>query len=100
MLGNNIRKAVIYTRYSSHSQRDVSIEQQIKACRLFAKQQDIEIVNIYEDRATTGTNDLRPGFQKMMKDSAKRHWDYIVVYTLDRFSRNRYDSAVNKRKGR
>lgn len=97
MLGNNIRKAVIYTRYSSHSQRDVSIEQQIKACRLFAKQQDIEIVNIYEDRATTGTNDLRPGFQKMMKDSAKGHWDYIVVYTLDRFSRNRYDSAVNKR---
>lgn len=91
------RKAVIYARYSSHSQRDVSIDQQIRACRLFAQRQDIEVVEIYEDRATTGTNDHRPGFQKMMKDAAKGRWDYVIVYTLDRFSRNRYDSAVNKR---
>ena len=93
----NSRRAVIYARYSSHSQRDVSIEQQLKACHLFAKRQDIEVVHIYDDRATTGTNDHRPGFQKMMKDAAKGHWDYVIVYTLDRFSRNRYDSAVNKR---
>ena len=91
------RRAVIYARYSSHSQRDVSIDQQLKACQQFAKRQDIEIVKIYDDRATTGTNDSRPGFQKMMKDAAKGQWDYVIVYTLDRFSRNRYDSAVNKR---
>ena len=91
------RRAVIYARYSSHSQRDVSIDQQLKACQQFAKRQDIEIVKIYDDRATTGTNDSRPGFQKMMKDAAKSQWDYVIVYTLDRFSRNRYDSAVNKR---
>ena len=91
------RRAVIYARYSSHNQRDVSIDQQVKACRLFADRQEIEIVNIYDDRAITGTNDRRPGFQQMMKDAAKGHWDYVIVYTLDRFSRNRYDSAVNKR---
>ena len=91
------RRAVIYARYSSHSQRDVSIDQQVKACRRFTDQQDIEIVDVYEDRATTGTNDRRPGFQQMMLDAARSGWDYVIVYTLDRFSRNRYDSAVNKR---
>lgn len=91
------RRAVIYARYSSHSQRDVSIEQQTNACRLFADRQGIEIVDVYDDHATTGTNDRRPQFQKMMKDAAKGQWDYVIVYTLDRFSRNRYDSAVNKR---
>ncbi len=91
------RSAVIYARYSSHSQRDVSIDQQLKACRRFAERQDIEILDVYEDRATTGTNDRRPGFQQMMKDAAKGKWEYVIVYTLDRFSRNRYDSAVNKR---
>lgn len=94
---DNSRKAVIYARYSSHSQRDVSIDQQLKACRLFADRQSIEIVDIYDDRATTGTNDRRPQFQKMLKDAAKHNWEYVIVYTLDRFSRNRYDSAVNKR---
>lgn len=94
---SDTKKAVIYARYSSHSQRDVSIDQQLKACQAFADRQGIEVVQIYDDRATTGTNDNRPKFQRMMKDAAKGHWDYVVVYTLDRFSRNRYDSAVNKR---
>ena len=90
--------AVIYARYSSHSQRDVSIEQQVRACKLFAERQGIQIVNIYEDRALTGTNDNRPGFQKMIADADRSGWNYIIVYTLDRFARNRYDSAVYKRK--
>lgn len=89
--------AVIYTRYSSHSQRDVSIDQQIKECRKFATANGIKIVGIYDDRATTGTNDRRPGFQRMIGDAAKADWDYVIVYTLDRFARNRYDSAVYKR---
>ncbi len=93
---DNARRAVIYARYSSHSQRDASIEQQIAACRRFADRQDIDIVEIYEDRATTGTNDRRPGFQKMLKDAERRKWEYVIVYTLDRFARDRYASAVHK----
>ena len=91
-------KAVIYVRYSSHSQRDVSIDQQVRACRKFAERQGIEIVAIYEDRAMTGTSDKRPGFQKMIRDSEKCEWNYVIVYALDRFARDRYDSAVYKRK--
>jgi DNA invertase Pin-like site-specific DNA recombinase len=92
------KNAVIYARYSSHSQRDVSIEQQIKACKLFAERQGLEILRIYDDRATTGTNDRRPGFQQMIKDAEKKEWQYVIIYTLDRFARDRYDSAVYKRR--
>lgn len=91
------QNAVIYARYSSHSQRDVSIEQQLRACRRFADQLGIEIVQVYEDHALTGTTDRRPGFQKMIRDAEKADWDYVIVYTLDRFARDRYDSAVYKR---
>ena len=91
------RRAVIYARYSSHSQRDASIEQQVNACQRFAKNQDIEVIDIYEDRAATGTNDRRPGFQRMVKDAERGNWEYVIVYTLDRFARDRYASAVYKR---
>lgn len=91
------QSAVIYARYSSHSQRDVSIEQQIRACKQFAERQCIDIVKVYEDRALTGTNDKRPGFQQMIQDAKHGGWEYVIVYTLDRFARDRYDSAVYKR---
>ena len=90
-------EGVIYARYSSHSQRDVSIEQQVKACKLFAERHGIQVLNVYEDRALTGTNDKRPGFQQMIHDAKKGLWNYVIVYTLDRFARDRYDSAVYKR---
>ncbi len=94
---NKYQTAVIYARYSSHNQRDVSLDQQIKACRQFADRQGIEILGTYEDHALTGTNDKRPGFQRMIRDSMKGGWDYVIVYSLDRFARDRYDSAVYKR---
>lgn len=97
MKKNNAAEAVIYARYSSHSQRDVSIDQQVQACRDFAQRHEISVLRIYEDRALTGTNDKRPGFQRMVQDAKKEGWAYVIVYTLDRFARDRYDSAVYKR---
>ena len=93
----DLSEGVIYARYSSHSQRDVSIEQQIRACKLFAERHGVKVVKIYEDRALTGTNDKRPGFQQMIQDAKRGGWNYVIVYTLDRFARDRYDSAVYKR---
>ena len=89
--------AVLYTRYSSHAQRDVSIDQQIKECRKFAERLGLRIIDVYADRALTGTNDKRPEFQRMIKDAEKGGFSYVIVYTLDRFARDRYDSAVYKR---
>ncbi len=88
--------AVIYARYSSHTQRDVSIEQQVSACRKYAADNGLEILRIYDDHAMTGTNDQRPEFRRMIRDSASGAFSYVIVYSLDRFSRDRYDSAVHK----
>lgn len=89
-------KAVIYARYSSHNQRDVSIDQQVAACRKYAADNGLEILRIYDDHAMTGTNDNRPEFRRMIRDSASGAFSYVIVYSLDRFSRDRYDSAVHK----
>ncbi len=91
-----MKTAVIYARYSSDSQTEQSIEGQLRVCQQFAKNNDILIVDTYIDRAMTGTNDLRPDFQKMIKDSSKKQWDYVIVYKLDRFSRNKYETTIHK----
>lgn len=89
-------QAVIYARYSSHNQRDVSIEQQVDACRKYAAENDMQILRVYADRAMSGTTDARPAFQQMIRDSASRAFSFVLVYSLDRFSRDRYASAVHK----
>ena len=89
-------RAVIYARYSSESQREESIEGQLRECYAFARKNDISVVGEYIDRAFSAKTDKRPDFQKMIKDSAKRNFDLVIVWKLDRFARNRYDSANYK----
>lgn len=91
-----MKTAVIYARYSSDSQTEQSIEGQLRVCKDFAERNNIAIINTYIDRAMTGTNDNRPDFQRMIKDSNKRLWDYVIVYKLDRFSRNKYEATIHK----
>ena len=93
---NQLKTAVIYARYSSDNQTEQSIEGQLRVCNEYAEREKIIIVDTYIDRAMTGTNDHRPDFQRMIKDSAKRKWDYVLVYKLDRFSRNKYESSNYK----
>lgn len=93
----NRKNAVIYARYSSASQNEQSIEGQLRVITEFAKKQGYHIIETYIDRAMTGRNDDRPDFQRMISDSFNGEFDYVIVYKLDRFSRNRYDSAVHKR---
>lgn len=93
-----MKTCVIYARYSSDSQSEQSIEGQLRVCNDYAKANDILILDTYIDRAMTGTNDNRPAFQKMIKDSSKREWDYILLYKLDRFSRDKYATAIYKKK--
>ena len=93
-----MNRAVIYARFSSHSQTEQSIEGQLRECYEYAKRQNIAIVGEYVDRALTGTTDKRPNFLKMIEDSKKKTFDFVLVYQLDRFARNRYDSANYKAK--
>ena len=92
------KKAVIYARFSSHAQTEQSIEGQLRECYEYAKRNDLTIIAEYIDRALTGTTDKRPQFLKMIDDSKKKHFEYVLVYQLDRFARNRYDSANYKAK--
>lgn len=95
---SNMMTAAIYARYSSDNQRDESIDAQIRAIQEYAKNKNIKIVKIYADRAKSATSDKRPQFQQMIKDSALGLFSIVIVHKLDRFSRDKYDSAIYKRK--
>src|SRR5699024_10167893 len=89
---------VIYARFSSNNQTEQSIEGQLKICYEYAKNNGYTVVGEYIDRAQSGTTDNRLEFQRMISDSDKHTFEGVLVYQLDRFARNRYDSAINKSK--
>ena len=93
-----MKNAVIYARFSSHAQNEQSIEGQLAECRAFAERNNLRIVREYIDRALTGTTDKRPDFLQMIEDSKRKGFQFVIVYQLDRFARNRYDSATYKAK--
>ena len=88
--------AVIYARYSSDNQREESIEGQIRECTAYAEKNGFTVVKHYINRAVSAKTDNRPQFQQMIKDSERGIFDIIIVWKLDRFARNRYDSARYK----
>lgn len=90
-----MKTAVIYARYSSHHQREVSIDDQVQVCRDFCEREGLEVLRVYSDAAMTGTTDARPDFQRMIANAPES--DYVVVYQMDRFSRNQYDAPLYKR---
>jgi DNA invertase Pin-like site-specific DNA recombinase len=60
------------------------------------QKQGLTVLNSYIDRAFSAKTDNRPEFQHMIKDSAKHLFDVVIVWKLDRFARNRYDSVHYK----
>ena len=90
-------KAVIYARYSSDSQREESIEGQLRECTEYAERNGITVLRSYIDRVLSARTADRPEFQYMIKDSERKLFDVVLIWKLDRFSRDRYDSAHYKR---
>ena len=91
-----MESCVIYARFSSRGQNEQSIDGQVRICKEYAEKNDLNIVNIYTDKARTGTNDARPAFQQMIKDSESGSFSFVIVYMFDRFARNRRDSIMYK----
>ena len=85
---------IIYARYSSDGQREESIEGQLRECREYAEKHNITIIGTYIDRALSAKTDNRPEFQQMISDSSKKQFDVVIIWKLDRFARNRLDSAT------
>ena len=90
-------KAARYGRYSCDRQNEQSIDGQFRVIDEYAKKNDIEIVASYVDKAMSGTNDNRADFQRMLRDSDKKEWSVLLVYKLDRFSRNKYEMAIHRK---
>ncbi len=90
---------VIYSRFSSDNQREESITAQLRACRAYAEQQGYAVIQTYTDEARSATTDDRPAFLAMIADitQGRCRADIVLVHKLDRFARNRYDSAYYKR---
>ncbi len=91
-----MKNAVIYARFSSHGQNEQTIDGQVRICREYAEKLGYNVINVYADKARSGTNDHRQDFQRMIKDAASETFQYIIVYMLDRFARNRRDSVLYK----
>lgn len=91
--------AVIYARYSSAAQQEQSIDGQLRYCYQYAASRGIRVVGEYIDRALSGTKaETRPEFQRMIQDAGKKQFQFVLVWKLDRFARNRYDSVIYKNK--
>ena len=90
--------AVVYARFSSHSQGEQSIEGQLSEAYKYATAHGYTIVHEYVDRAKSGRSDNREQFQQMLKDTAKKQFDVIILWKVDRFGRNREEITLNKYK--
>ena len=92
------RTAVAYARYSSAGQRDVSIEQQLQDIRAFARREGFTLVHEYADHARSGFKNVnaRTAFQSMMAAADSGNFDTVICWKVDRFGRNREESALFK----
>ena len=98
---NKKRKvAVAYARFSSNNQREESIDAQLRAIREYCEKENIELIEIFTDEAISGKTDDRENFQNMVNQLLKGHLnvDYVLVHKFNRFARNKYDSALYKKK--
>lgn len=87
---------VLYGRYSSHNQKDISIEQQFEKCYELAAEYGIRIIDTYADRAVSGRTDKRVDFQRMMADAAKGKFRYVLAWKSNRIGRNMLEALVNE----
>lgn len=95
--GQKLNEAgVVYARYSSHNQKDISVEQQIEKCIETAKEFGIRIVETYADRAVSGRTDKRTDFQRMMRDAVSGRFRYVIAWKSNRIGRNMLEALINE----
>lgn len=92
-----MKTAVAYARYSSDNQRQESIDAQVRAIKEYCKKNEIFLIHTYVDEAVSATSDQREEFLRMVEDAKNGTFQLCIVHKLDRFARNRYDSAFYRR---
>ena len=98
--GSQIKRAVAYARFSSNNQREESIDAQLRAIREYCEKNNILLVDTFIDEAVSGKTDNRDDFQRMIKYILKKKIDVdaVLVHKFNRFARNKYDSALYKKR--
>ena len=86
---------MIYARFSSHNQREASIEQQVEMCTALAKRMGLTVLDTYSDKAISGRTDNRPSFQRMMNDATTGMFDYVLAWKSNRMGRNMLEAMLN-----
>ena len=87
-------RAGVYARYSSDSQRDASIDDQVRICRAEIGRNGWDLVQVYTDPGISGASTFRPGYQKLLQDATAGAIDVVVAESLDRLSRDLADVAT------
>jgi DNA invertase Pin-like site-specific DNA recombinase len=99
-MGKYKKSAVAYARFSSNNQREESIDAQMRAIREYCAKERIELIAEFKDEAISGKTDDREDFQNMINQLLKGNLavDFVLVHKFNRFARNKYDSALYKKK--
>ena len=86
-------KIAIYIRVSTEDQakEGYSLEVQREYLESFAKREGLEVFKIYQDDGISGYTTERPALKKLLKDAKDKKFDLVLVYKIDRFSRNLKD---------
>lgn len=96
-MGKNEAQIAIYTRKSKFTGKGESIANQEELCREYIRGHygaaAIDHLVVYEDEGFSGGNLNRPSFQRMIADARGHRFQAIIVYRLDRISRNISDFA-------
>jgi DNA invertase Pin-like site-specific DNA recombinase len=86
-------RVALYARYSSDQQREASIEDQLRLCRIYAEKQGWVVAGTYHDRAVSGASLTRPGIQALLADALRGGLEVVLAEALDRISRDQEDVA-------
>ena len=91
-MANQAQTIALYSRKSRFTGKGESIGNQVELCKEYVQlhfgEQAAEQLVIYEDEGFSGGNLNRPAFQRMMDAARQRQFQAIIVYRLDRISRN------------
>ena len=94
-----MKTAALYARVSTGKQEesDLSIPDQVRQLKDYAKREGLAIIKIYED-GKSGKTDKRDAFQQMISDGMNRKFDIILMLTTSRFFRDRAEAAAYKKR--
>ena len=91
-------RVAVYARYSSENQREASIEDQTRNCEKRATQEGWSVTHRYQDKAISGSTNVRPGYQQLLADAEAKCFDIVLVDDFSRLSRDQVESEQVRRR--